>query len=91
MKKLLFWKRINQIKDFLLKLWIFLNRDSNNQQKLPHCCILAHQRITFRLIQDDKSRHINVSEKVFSKGYNIRNLILKEFERLKCKEQLSYI
>lgn len=34
---------------------------------------------------------LNLSEKVLSKGYNIRNLILKEFERLKCKEQLSYI
>lgn len=34
---------------------------------------------------------LNRSEKVLSKGYNIRNLILKEFERLKCKEQLSYM
>lgn len=31
---------------------------------------------------------LKLSEKILSKGYNVRNLILKEFERLKCKEQL---
>lgn len=45
-------------KNFLLKLLVLLNRDKNNQQKLPCCSILAYKCITFRGIQDDGSRHI---------------------------------
>lgn len=78
-------------KNFLLKLLVFLNRDKNNQQKLPRCSIVAYKCITFRGIQMMDQDTLNRSEKVLSKGYNVRNLILKEFERLKCKEQLSYM
>lgn len=77
-------------KHFLLKIILntdkLLNRDKNNQQKLPHCSILAHKHITCGGIQMTHQDTLNLSEKVLSKGYNISRLFLKEFKRLKCKK-----
>lgn len=53
---------MRQAKEFFVKIILnrdkLLNRDKNNQQKLPHGSILAHKHISFRGIQDDGSRHI---------------------------------
>lgn len=53
---------MRQAKEFFVKIILnrdkLLNRDKNNQQKLPHGSILAHKHISFRGIQDDGSTHI---------------------------------